>query len=66
MLDFQFCLDLFPFSQSRVPVPTGPWTILEPRDQEIHEFDAFQKRRATDFEALKLTKGRSGFASIRT
>ena len=40
--------------------PTDPFTILEPRDEEIVEFYAEQKRRATDFEAPKLWKGLSG------
>ena len=34
--------------------PTGPFTILQPQDQENSEFYEVQKRRATDFEALKL------------
>ena len=32
-----------------------------PNDQEIGEFYVFQERRATDFEAPKLWKSRSGF-----
>ena len=35
-------------------LPTGPFTILEPRDQGIGEFYEVQERRATDFEALKF------------
>ena len=42
--------------------PTKPFTILEPRDQEIGEFYVVQKRRATGFEAPKLWKGSSGWA----
>ena len=34
--------------------PTGPFTTLEPRDQEMGEFYAVQKRRATDFEDIKF------------
>ena len=37
--------------------PTGPFTILEPKDQEIGEFYEVQERRATDIEAPKLGKG---------
>ena len=40
--------------------PTGLFTILEPRVQEIDEFYVGEKRRKTDFEAPKLGKGRSG------
>ena len=36
-------------------------TILEPEDQEIVEFYEVQDRRSTDFEALTLQKGRSGY-----
>ena len=43
--------------------PTGPLTILEPRDREIGEFYVVQKHQSTDFQALKSGKGRSG-ASI--
>ena len=39
---------------------TGPLKILKPKDQEIGEFCVVQERYATDFEALKLWKGRSG------
>ena len=41
-------------------IPTGPFTTLEPQDQVIGEATVVQKRRETDFEALKLWKGRSG------
>ena len=34
--------------------PTDPFAILEPQDQAIGVFCVLQKRRATDFEALKL------------
>ena len=37
-----------------MPYPTGPFTILEPKDQEIAKFYAAKERRATDFEAPKL------------
>ena len=40
--------------------PTDPFTISEPRDQEIVDFYVVQDRRTTDFEAQKLRKGRSG------
>ena len=39
-------------------LPTGPFTIFEPYDQEIGDFYVAQKRRRTDFEASKLRKGR--------
>ena len=39
---------------------TDPFSIWEPRNQEIGEFNIVQKHRATDLEALKLWKGRSG------
>ena len=35
-------------------IPTSPFTILVPHDQEIGEFYVVQERRATDFEAPKL------------
>ena len=42
--------------------PTGPFTIFKHQDQEICELVyVVQERRATDSEALKLWKGRSGF-----
>ena len=34
--------------------PTNPFTILEPRDQEISKFYVVRERRATDFETPKL------------
>ena len=34
--------------------PTGPFTILEPKDQEIGELYAVQKRPKADFEAPRL------------
>ena len=34
--------------------PPGPFTILQPQDQESDEFCVLQERLATDFEALKL------------
>ena len=40
--------------------PTGPFTILKPEDQEIDEFCVVRESRATDLEAPKLWKGRSG------
>ena len=40
--------------------PTNLFTILGPHDQEIGEYYVVQERRATDFEAPKLWKGRSG------
>ena len=40
-------------------VPTDPFTILEPRDQEIAEFYVARECLATDFKAPKLRKGRS-------
>ena len=43
--------------------PTGPFTISEPRNQEIGEFYVVQGRRTTYFEASKLWKGGSGSAS---
>ena len=46
--------------------PTGPFTIEEPQYQEIDEFHVVQARQVTDFEVLKLWKGRSGtFYSAR-
>ena len=35
-------------------VPTNPFTILEPQDQEIGEFYVVQKLLATDLEAPKF------------
>ena len=40
--------------------PTDPFPILEPQDQENGKFHEVQERRATDFGAPKLRKGRSG------
>ena len=40
--------------------PISPFTILEPRNQQIGRFNAVQERRETDFEARNLEKGRSG------
>ena len=37
-----------------------PFTIFEPQYQEICELYVVMNRRATDFEATKLLKGRSG------
>ena len=46
--------------------PTDLFTISGPHDQEIGEFYvAIQKRSATDFEAPKLWKGRSGHYTLR-
>ena len=49
----------FPFvinytSEARVRNPTGPFTILEPKDQEIGKFHAIQEGHTMDFEAPKL------------
>ena len=38
----------------------------EPQDQEISEFNVVPKRRATDFEATKSWKDRSGNSFIHT
>ena len=43
-----------------ISYPTDPFAILDPQHQEIWEFYEVQKRRATDFEAPKLWKDRSG------
>ena len=42
--------------------PTGPFTILEPRDQEISELPVYaaQERLTTDYDASNLLKGSSG------
>ena len=40
--------------------PTDPLSISEPPDQDNGEFYVVQERRAADFEAPKLRKGRSG------
>ena len=42
------------------PIPAVHFTVLEPRDRELCTFYVVQKRRATDFKAPKLWKGRSG------
>ena len=41
--------------------PTDLSQILVSQDQEIGEFYVVQKRRSTDFQALQLWKGRSGY-----
>ena len=38
----------------KTPFPTGPFTILEHRDQEMGKFYVVQQRRTTDFESPKL------------
>ena len=43
---------------------TDPFTILEPRNQEIGEFYVVKTRRTKDFDAPELWKGQSG-SSIR-
>ena len=35
-------------------VPTCPFTIFDPRDQEVGEIYVVQERRTTDFEALNF------------
>ena len=40
--------------------PTGPFTILESRDQNIGVIYEIYKSRTTDFEAPKLWRGGSG------
>ena len=45
---------------------TGPFTILQPQDQEIGEFNSVQERCSTDFEAPKLWTGRLGTAVRRS
>ena len=55
-------------------IPTDPFIILEPQEQEISEVYAVQDRRAADFEAPKLWKGQSepshifekGFNALRS
>ena len=44
-------------------LPTGPFSISESRDQETGECFVTQQHRATDFEAYKLCKGRTGTAA---
>ena len=47
--------------QAQVNGPTDLFTNLEPQYQEMGNYYAVgQERRATDFEAPKLWKGRSG------
>ena len=45
-------------------LPNGPFTILEPQDQEIGELYIVQERCATYFEVPKLGNGRSGSLTI--
>ena len=49
-----------PFSSLFSTLPTGHFTILELRIQEIVCFYGVQDRRTADFDAPKLWKGRSG------
>ena len=44
--------------------PDRHFAILGPREQKMGEFYARQERRAQDFDAPKLWKGRSGFFGI--
>ena len=43
-----------------VHAPTDPFTVTKPQDQEIGEFHVVYGHHATDFEAPKLRKRRSG------
>ena len=43
-----------------IKTPTRPFTIIEPQNPVIVECYTLQKCRATDFEASKLRKSRSG------
>ena len=47
------------FSGFRVEntIPTGPFRILEPQDQEIGKFNEAQERPMTEFEAPYKGKG---------
>ena len=45
--------------RSRQTCPTDPFPILEPRNPSIDKVYVALKRRSTDFEALKLWRGRS-------
>ena len=56
-----FCaLHIFAVPKVHFSNLTNPFTILEHGDRKIGEFYVFQKRRTTDFEALKLLKGLPG------
>ena len=50
---YELCTFLCPRS-NYVGLPTNPFTILEPQDQEIGQIYVAQERRATDFGAQKL------------
>ena len=41
--------------------PDRPFHIFKPQYQDIDEIYVVQERRATDFEAQKLRKSRSGY-----
>ena len=43
-------------------IPTGPFAGLEPENLDIGEFDKVQKRRPTDFKALRFVKGLVGLS----
>ena len=47
-------------TSSLSPSPDGPVRFSEPQDQEIRDFYVAQKRHATDLEAPKWLKYRSG------
>ena len=59
-----FCRDFFGAGASSCAFPTDSFRILEPHRLEISEFYLAQERRSSDFEALKLWKGRSGDSAL--
>ena len=59
-MSFPALLDTLEVIQALLLPPTDPFTILEPRDQDIGEFYEVHERRKTDFEATNLWKSLSG------
>ena len=46
--------------KGKEPYPTNPYTILEPRDQEIGEFYEVHECCVSDFPAQEMWEGSSG------
>ena len=46
-------------------IPTDPFTLLEPQNQSIDDYELHKVCLPPDFEALLLWKGRSGYTSVR-
>ena len=61
-----FLLSPFSPTSSLAGIPTDPFTIFKPENPSIDDSELNKVHRPTDFEALKLRKGRSGCTHSRT